>query len=244
MAELAAARGMDVLAVVRSKERAESLANKGFRVTRDLAPDVARECVDADTHAVICFPPDGKTDAELAKLLRHARAVSYVSTTGVYGDATGTIDDTTPVSASPSPRLDAEAAYREIGGTVLRAPGIYGPDRGMHVRVVSGLHKLPGAGDNVISRIHVDDLAALLLASSSVRGRTFVVGDREPAKQRDVVSWIRAEYGCAMPPSVPPEEVHESLRRNRRVDASGILKELGVTLRYPTYREGMKREIG
>lgn len=241
VAALATGRGEEVVAVVRSAERAASLAGEPFRVLRDPVVDVARAFVGADTHAIVCFPPDGTTDAALAPLLVGAAAVSYVSTTGVYGDREGRVDDATPVAAGPSPRLDAEEAYRRVGGTVLRAPGIYGPERGLHVRVRSGAHALPGDGANVMSRIHVDDLAELLLASRAVRGETFVVGDLEPAPQREVVAWICREYGCPMPPSVPPQQVHESLRRDRRIDVSRALSVLGVTLRHPTYREGMSR---
>jgi nucleoside-diphosphate-sugar epimerase len=244
VAELAAGRGEDVIAVVRSEERASKLEGRSFRVSREPVLELAAR-LDEAADVVICFPPDGTTDALLAPLLARARSVSYVSTTGVYGDAEGVIDDTTPVTASPTPSqarvLAAEAAYRAIGATVLRAPGIYGPDRGLHVRVVSGAHRLPGEARNFISRIHADDLAALLLASSDVRGETFVVGDLEPAAHRDVVAWICEEHGCAMPPTVAPEEVHETLRRNRRVDASRALSVLNVRLRYPSFRDGMKR---
>ncbi len=246
VAELAARRGEDVVATVRSEERAHRVAGSGlFRVTREHVIDVAKQLVDEATHVIVCFPPDDVTDVELAPLLARARAVSYLSTTGVYGDANGVVDDTTPVTGTPTPPsarvLRAEAAYRAVGATVLRAPGIYGPDRGLHVRVSTGKHQLPGEGRGFVSRIHVDDLAALLLASDAVRGETFVVGDLEPAAQRDVVAWICEEYGCAFPPSVPPEQVHETLRRDRRIDPTRALRVLGVTLRHPSFRSGMRR---
>jgi hypothetical protein len=66
-----------------------------------------------------------------------------------------------------------------------------------------------------------------------------VVGDLEPAPHVDVVRFVCEAYGVAMPPFVPLESVHESLRADRRVDASRALERFGVTLRYPTYREGM-----
>lgn len=247
MAELAAARGEDVLATVRSEARLEDLRRRGtFRVTRDPVLEVARQLVDASTRAVVCFPPDGVTDDALVRLLAPAASVAYVSSTGVYGDAGGVIDDATPVpppaGETQARLLAAEAAYRAVGATILRSPGIYGPDRGLHVRVTSGKHRLPGEGSGFGSRIHVDDLAELLLACDRVRGETFVVGDLEPARQRDVVAWICAEYGCPFPPSVPAEEVHETLRRDRRVDPSRALRMLGVTLRYPSFRAGMRRD--
>ena len=137
--------------------------------------------------------------------------------------------------------LDAEAAYRAVGATVLRSPGIYGADRGLHCRVIEGKHRLPGEASGFLSRIHVHDLARLLLATDNVRGETFVVGDLEPARQRDVVRWICEEYGCPMPSIVPPEEVHESLRADRRIDASRVLDRLKITLAYPSFRFGMRK---
>ena len=247
VAEQAARRGEDVVATVRSAERAEQLAQRGvLHVTREPVSEVARKLVDESAHVIICFPPDGATDAELAPLLARARAVSYLSTTSVYGETKGVIDDGTPVTDTPTPSqarvLRAEAAYRAIGATVLRAPGIYGPDRGLHVRVRSGKHQIPGDGRGFVSRIHADDLAALLFASDAVRGETFVVGDLEPAPQRDVVAWICEHYGCDYPPSVPPEQVHETLRRDRRIDPTRALHTLGVSLRHPSFRSGMQRE--
>ncbi|MBS2017397.1 MAG: hypothetical protein JST00_31230 [Deltaproteobacteria bacterium] len=244
-AAAAVALGDEVIATVRSEKRAAALEASGFVVTRAPVLEVAERDVTEHTHAIICFPPDGETDTRLAPMLAKARAVTYLSTTGVYGEARGVIDDATPVTATPSASmarvLQAEAAYRAIGATVLRSPGIYGPDRGLHVRVASGNHRIPGDGSGFISRIHADDLASFLLASDAVRGETFVVGDDVPTRQRDLVAWICMEYGCPFPPSVPEEEVHETLRRDRRVDARRARQVLGVTLRFPSFRDGMRR---
>lgn len=241
VAELAVARGEAALCIVRKPERAAELASKGARVECTGALEAAKAHVRAGVHVLVCFPPDGHTDAALAPLLASASSVSYVSSTSVYDAHAGVVNDFTPAASAPSARLDAEAAYRAVGATVLRAPGIYGPDRGLHVRVQRGLHQMPGAGDNHVSRIHVDDLAALLLASHKVRGQTYVVGDAEPVRQRDVVAWICEAYGCAPPPSVPAESVHPTLRVNRLVDGSRALLDLGVQLKFPSYREGMRR---
>lgn len=240
-----------MVAVVRSEARVAELSARGFEVTRAPAAEVAERYIGdlrRDVHAIVCFPPDGVTDAQLAPLLAGARATSYVSTTGVYGDREGVIDDATPVASSPSASasrvLEAEGLYRtHARAAVLRAPGIYGRERGLHVRLMQGKHSLPGDGAGYVSRIHVEDLAELLLASDAeaVRGETFVVSDLDPVRQRDICAWICAEYGLPFPPSVAPERVHETLRRNRRVDPSRVLATLGVTLRYPSYRDGMKR---
>jgi nucleoside-diphosphate-sugar epimerase len=127
---------------------------------------------------------------------------------------------------------------------VLRCPGIYGPDRGLHVRVVKGEHRIPGDGTRFLSRIHRDDLAQLVLASGDpgrARGETYVVGDLEPGTHLDVVGFLAETYGVPFPPFVPLESVHETLRADRRIDGSRALATFGVTLRHPTYREGMAK---
>ncbi len=255
VARLARARGLGVLAHARSDVRAAALRDEGLEVLRQAVLDEAiRAHVDEQVHVVIAFPPDGSTDARIAPYLASAAAITYVSSTGVYGDRRGVIDDTTTLppgaaNGRAAPILAAEAAYRREGGTVLRCPGIYGPDRGLHARILRGEHRIPGDGTRYLSRIHVEDLAQLILAlvppgsasHGSRAGDTFVVGDLEPAPQIDVVRFVCETYGVPLPPFVPLESVHESLRADRRVDAWRALATSGVTLRYPTYREGMAR---
>lgn len=244
VARLARAAGLEVLTTVRTAARAAGLRNEGFEVLEAPSLDASiAERAHPSTLVVVAFPPDGETDARIHAAFSHVAAIVYVSTVGVYGDRRGAVDDTTPLPNPPTERgkrvLDAEAAWRSVGATVLRSPGIYGPERGLHLRVTRGEHKIPGDGSRYLSRIHVDDLAALVLAASQKRGETYVVGDLSPAPHGEVVAWIAEQYGVPLPPHVPLESVHETLRADRRVDASRALRELGVTLRYPTWREGM-----
>ena len=130
--------------------------------------------------------------------------------------------------------------WRKAGATIVRAPDIYGPGRGLHHSLQSDVYRLPGDGSGIISRIHVDDLAQVLLAAlvADVAGRTFVVGDLHPVPQREVVEWLCEKMGVAMPASVPLDQAPRTLRGSRSVDPGETLSELGVSLRYPSYREG------
>jgi nucleoside-diphosphate-sugar epimerase len=238
--QAAARRGLSALGVVRSEESAQGLRALGVASTTDDARQVARDRVDGGTHAVVTFPPSSGVDAELAPLLAKAKAVSYLSTTGVYEDIEGVVDDTTSLPPVASPKyaavLAAEQAYRAVGAAVLRSPGIYGPERGIHVRLLRGDFKLSGDGSRYGSRIHVEDLAELLLASATTPGETFVVGDLLPCPQREMVEWLCQRLAIPFPASAPLDQVHETLRRNRRIDSSRALQRLGVALMYPTYR--------
>ncbi len=230
-----------VIGTTRDPARATALRGEGLEVLAD-----ADQClVDAQTDVVVTFPPDGTTDLRLAPRCAAARAVVYLSSTAVFGAVHGVVDDTTPVrrdSARAALRLDAEDAWRAVGATVLRAPAIYGWDRGLHVRVRAGKHRVPGDGTQFVSRIHVEDLASLVLAAlAQPRRETYVVGDLEPAAHGAVVDFVCAEWGCPRPPHVPLEQSDETLRGDRRVDPRRALAELGVTLAYPSYRDGMRR---
>jgi len=247
IARLARRRGARVLLSTRSVERAEQLEREGFEVLVAPALDARfAALVERSDHVVVCFPPDGLTDAALAPALSGARASTYLSTTGVYEGHRGHVDASTPVADHASPRvaarLEAERHYLAAGAVVLRCPGIYGPERGLHRRVIEGKHRIPGDGSRYLSRIHVDDLAALALATPRLRAEVLVIGDLEPAPHGEVVRWIAEQHGVELPPSVPLEEVHETLRADRRVDPREALRRLGVTLRYPSYREGMSIE--
>jgi nucleoside-diphosphate-sugar epimerase len=244
----AIAAGLESRVTVRRPEAAPALVALGARVLvmPELGAEIA-EHVDLETHVVVTFPPDGATDARVADAIGPAggrvAALTYLSASSVYGARRGVIDAATPTTETPTGpearRLEAEAIWRARGATVLRCPAIYGEDRGLHVRVLSGAHRIPGDGSGWISRIHVEDLAALVLASPRAPGETFVVGDDEPAPHREVVAFICAAHGVPLPPAAPLEEVHPSLRGDRRIDGREALARLGVSLRYPSYRAGM-----
>jgi len=233
-------------ATTRSAARAEALAALGATpivLGADDDADAVRAAVHPGDEVLVTFPPDGASDARLADAARAARRVVYISTTGVYGAVSGRVDDDTPVDPEApraAPRLAAEACWRAAGAIVLRAPAIYSAASGLHKRLRAGTHRLVEDGSKYVSRIHADDLAALALAAleRAAPRSTYVVGDHEPAPQREVVAWLCARLGLPLPPAVAVSEAPPTLRGNRQVDARRVLRELGVTLRYPTYRDG------
>lgn len=192
---------------------------------------------------LVTFPPDGTTDAILAPGCASARSIIYVSSTGVYGDHRGQVNDDTepaPDNESAKLRLEAESIWRAIGATVLRAPAIYGPETGLHVRLRNNNFAIPGDGSGLVSRIHVEDLARIIdtVFQQGIRSETFVVGDLKPSSHREVVEWLCANYNFPMPPYAPLDQATPHLRSSRSVDSSRVLKTLGLELKYPTYKEG------
>jgi nucleoside-diphosphate-sugar epimerase/GNAT superfamily N-acetyltransferase len=232
--------GRDVLAATRDAARRQELERAGARVT-SLEDALART---AGAHAVISVPPEAGLDARIAEALarhRPARLV-YLSSTGVYGGARGLVDEDTPVepaSASARGRIEAESRYLPLGAMVLRVAGIYGPGRSTHTRLLAGTVRLPEGGGGRISRIHVDDLveAVRMVLGLGEPGALYCVADDRPAPQVETVSWLCQRLGLPVPPSVPLESLHESLRGDRAV-SNTRLKSLGWKPRYPDYVAG------
>lgn len=247
-ARLALASGRAVTATTRSMERAAELEALGLdvRVCAPLDAAFVDAVVPEGADVLVTFPPDGATDASIGPALRRARALVYLSSTSVYGAASGRIDEDTPVDAragGAALRLAAEAAYRDAGAVVLRAAAIYGPDRGLHVRLLRGQHRIAGDGHGVVSRIHVEDLARFVLAAldRGERGAVLNAADDAPVPQIEVIRWLCARLSLPLPASAPEASLHETLRHDRAIQNARIKQALGVELRYPSYRDGFAR---
>ena len=189
--------------------------------------------------------------------------IVYLSTTGVFGVRDGSwVDESTPAAPwneQGAARLACEEVYRaaqreaaltgvQRTSTALRLPAIYGPDRGVAVSLRSGTYSLVGDGSQWTNRIHVDDLADIIVRCieySGVLPAVVCVNDDSPTQARDVVSYLCEREGLPWPPTVSPEEV---LRRgaytmlsNQRVRNTLMKSLLGVSLRYSSFREGTQR---
>ena len=100
----------------------------------------------------------------------------------------------------------------------------------------------------MFGRIHVDDIAQVLKASIAKPnpGAIYNVADDEPAPPQDVIAYAAELLGVEPPPEVPFEEadISEAARSfyadSRRVANGRIRNELGVDLKHPNYREGLR----
>jgi nucleoside-diphosphate-sugar epimerase len=163
----------------------------------------------------------------------------------VYGDARGDVDEDTPVAPDADrgrARLEAESLWRARGAIAIRAAGIYGPSRGIHQRIASGAFRIPGDGTNTVSRIHVDDLATLVecALARAPPGCVYVAADDAPVPQIEAIRFVCTLLGIDEPARVPIDQASETLRHDRRVRNARAKRELGWTLRYPTFREGFR----
>jgi len=251
-----AQRGIRVLATSRNPERLAQRVGAGIAVARlevaeaaTLAEVTARvEPGVRVLHSIPVIESGGArydpTPELLDALGRRPARVIYLSTTGVYG-ATFAVNEHTaaaPCSEHGRLRLEAERAVEAgpCSSLIQRPAAIYGPGRGVHESLRRGRFRLAGDGSNIVSRIHVDDLAAVADAAlfSDLIG-TYPVADEAPCSSAEMARFCAGLLSLPLPEPVDRAAVHHTRRANRRVDGRAIFRLLGVRLRHPSYRTGV-----
>ena len=182
---------------------------------------------------------------------RNISRIIYLSTTGVFGCRDGSVvtEDTPPAPWNPQgeARWLSEQVYGNSGlpFTALRLPAIYGFDRGVVFSIRQGTYRLVGSGEFWTNRIHVVDLARVIeaaLRKDSLPPVLCVVDD-EPAQAKVVAEFVCTHERLPLPGCVAAADVLKAggytMLSNQRVH-NGLMKTvLGLTLKYPSYREGL-----
>jgi nucleoside-diphosphate-sugar epimerase len=186
--------------------------------------------------------------------------VIYLSSLGVYGDSGGAwIDETAPtipaLARRGGSRIAAELAWQALGArrdlpvTIFRLGGIYGPGRNAMVRLLRGTAQRIAKPGHVSNRIHVYDIAQAIDAAFA-RGAAgvFNVVDDEPASPSGQIAFAADLIGIEPPPEIPYAAAGKSVSAMALSFYDGCIRArnnklkalLGVQLRYPTYRDGLR----
>ncbi len=268
LAEGFSAQGWRVAGTCRTGDKRAAFAARGIEVfVFDGGAKLSdpRAALAGATHILSSVPP-GVFDPVLAAhgadlaALKGVEWAGYLSTTGVYGDrAGGWVDEQSerlPTSARGRQRVAAEDAWLKLWRDhalpvhVFRLAGIYGPGRNAVDTVRAGQAKRIDKPGQVFSHIHVDDIARVL-AASIIRpnpGAIYNLCDDDPAPPAVVIEEACRLLGVPPPPLVPFERAKVGMSEmarsfyadNKRVRNDRIKQELGVTLRYPSYKDGLR----
>jgi nucleoside-diphosphate-sugar epimerase len=266
LAKRLSAEGWQIAGTARDDGKVERLRREGYDVVRfsgDAGNAALAKHLAGTTHLIHSIPPGPGGDPVLASFREEIAAlpalqwVGYLSTVGVYGDQEGGwVDETTapnPNSARTSARVAAEQDWLQFGREtgvpvhVFRLAGIYGPGRCVFDKLRAGTARRVNKDGQVFSRIHVEDIASVLEASIAKPhgGAIYNVADDEPAAPGDVVAYAAELMGMPPPPEIAFADAdltpmaRSFYEGSRRIKNARIKSELGVKLRYPTYREGL-----
>jgi nucleoside-diphosphate-sugar epimerase len=248
-----------IIGTTRSAEKAEALRADGADALIWPGNDPT-EALQTATHILLSIAPEEAGDPVF---LAHADAIEdapnlqwigYLSTTGVYGDHAGgwVNEDTllTPSTKRGQMRVKAEAQWQSLDLPlhIFRLAGIYGPGRGPFTKVRSGTARRIIKKGQVFSRTHVDDIAQVLTASIARPnpGTIYNVCDDDPAPPQDVIAYAAELLGLPVPPDIAFESAdftpmaRSFYAESKRVRNDRITEDLGVKLRYASYRDGLK----
>ena len=222
---------------------AASSGGRGAAAAREIYVEALGDVI--DSYGTRASPPD---------------RLVYTSSTGVYGDHDSAwVDESTPLEPTTEKTrvlVEAERIARErsaeygIDGTVARFSGLYGPDRYRLNRYLTG--PVTEGYLNMVHRVDAAGAVAFLLEADCARGEAVLVTDDEPVDKWAFADWLAAQCGVDEPPKrTTSERLAEgdlSRAASRRVRTSkrcsnDSLRELGYTLRYPTFREGYRPAI-
>lgn len=254
-------QGWRVIGTTRSADKAEAIAATGVEPLIWPGSDLIPALTAADALLISAGPgPEG--DPVLAQMRAEITAaaprfdwVGYLSTTGVYGDhAGGWVDETSPLTPSTKrgqARVAAEAEWQAIADLklhIFRLAGIYGPGRGPFAKVRNGTARRIIKRGQVFSRIHVEDIAQVLLASLAQPnpGAIYNLCDDDPAPPQDVIGYAAELLGLPLPPAVDFETAEMTpmarsfYAESKKVSNDRIKGELGIKLLYPDYRNGLR----
>lgn len=262
------ADGWSVIGTTRSEDKAKSLKAMGVEPAIFPGGDL-RPALDRASHLLLSAGPDEQGDPvlrsmrdEIAEAAPGLEWVGYLSTIGVYGDHQGGwVDESsalTPATKRGEARVVAESAWQSLSaGTglplhIFRIAGIYGPGRGPFVKLRKGVARRLIKPGQVFSRIHVEDIAQVLMASIARPnpGGIYNLCDDNPAPPQDVIGYAADLLGMPQPPEVSWDEAdltpmaRSFYAESKRVHNDRIKDELGVKLLYPSYQDGLRAILG
>ncbi|MBM3998114.1 MAG: SDR family oxidoreductase [Planctomycetes bacterium] len=176
-----------------------------------------------------------------------------ISSTGVFGEQIDAwVDENTPCSPRRAGGVACLAAERLLATSaladrsiVLRLAGIYGPGRLPRRRELAASEPIAADPSGYLNLIHVDDATDVVVAAErrAPLPGLYVVSDGAPARRAafyaEIARLLRLPAPRFLEPGRPPPGTERAFG-SKRIDNSKLRAELGVRLRYPSYREGLQ----
>ena len=182
----------------------------------------------------------------------------YTSSTSVYEQNDGSpvkesspaepIVETSKILVETEKVLIHAVAQKIIPAVILRAAGIYGPERGHWFKhFLKNEAHIEGDGARFLNMIHRNDLVGCIIAAlkNGRAGEIYNAVDDEPVSQLHFFQWLAQAVDKPLPPSVPedPDAVRKRGGTNKRVSNRKLKMELGHQFKYPNFRIGYSAEL-
>jgi nucleoside-diphosphate-sugar epimerase len=206
------------------------------------------------THVLISIPPDGDNVLEkYGSYLKNIKWLGYLSATSVYGDHFGNWvteeSETKPIESRGENRLKLEKKWlnSELPVHIFRLAGIYGPDRNALIDLQLGKARNVQKEGHLFSRIHVEDIANILLSSmQNIKpGEIYNCADDVPTIQSEVVTYAAKLLNIKPPDPIDISHLSDFAQSfylgSKKVSNVKVKKDLNISLVYPSYKLGLMK---
>ena len=235
---------------------------KIFRLDENSYDDeIIKELYNAD-FILISIPPVNGEDivikhfSEKFKKLR-TKCITYLSATSVYGNHDGEWvteeSSTEPKSENGIKRLKAEKNWISLCKNlnlpiqIFRLSGIYSSHNNILKRLKIGTAKIINKKNHFFSRIHLDDIANILIKSMSNfrSGEIFNISDDRPASNEEITLYAAGLMNIEIPERINEENIENKMLKDFYKDSKKVSNEkmknfFDYKLKFPSYVEGLK----
>ena len=212
-------------------------------------------------HILISIPPVKGEDLVIKNFKEiikecNPKWVTYLSATSVYGNHQGEwvneLSTTNPISSNGVDRLKAERSWLDFANKqniplqIFRLSGIYSDRRNILVRLKSGKANIINKKNHFFSRIHVEDIANVLLKSLSnfKSSEIYNISDDKPSSSEEVILYGVKILNIEKPKSIKEKEIESEMLKNfykesKKVSNKKMKSFFNYKLKFPTYVEGL-----
>jgi nucleoside-diphosphate-sugar epimerase len=270
VARLWIAAGEKVFAVTRSADRAAELAKAGIEpIVGNLLEDRQIKLPQGVQTVLFAVGMDrsstqriqdvyvGGLQSALAWTPPAVERFLYISSTGVYGQVTGSeVDELSPCHPTREGGQACLAAEQLLQASpfaarsiILRLAGIYGPGRIPRSADLLAGHPIDAPAQGWLNLIHADDAARIVLMAEqrATPPRTYVVSDGAPVLRADYYAELARLLNAPPPRFINPPPDSPAAQRaasDKQINPRRMFEELNPKLEYSSYRSGLAALVG
>ena len=212
-------------------------------------------------HILISIPPINGNDIVINNFsdtlkISNIKWITYLSATSVYGNHKGEwvneLSKTHPTSLLGINRLKVEEKWlsfvkkNNLPLQIFRLSGIYSNKNNPLLRLKSGNANIINKPNHFFSRIHVEDIANILLKSLTnfKTNEIYNISDDKPASSQEVMSYAAKILKTDLPKTIEEQDIKNEMLKNfykdsKKVSNKKMKKFFNYNLKFPTYIEGL-----
>ena len=212
-------------------------------------------------HILISIPPIDGNDIVINNFsdslkISNIKWITYLSATSVYGNHKGEwvdeLSKTHPTSTLGINRLKVEEKWlsfvkkNNLPLQIFRLSGIYSNKNNPLLRLKSGNANIINKPNHFFSRIHVEDIANVLLKSLTnfKPNEIYNISDDKPASSQEVMSYAAKILKTDLPKTIEEQDIKSEMLKNfykdsKKVSNKKMKKFFNYNLKFPTYIEGL-----